>query len=103
MNKKLQIGASVKISSRYLDWSARHSDAMYNYPIGIKAEGNESVSELLAQHFMWKYSRDRNLDICGVVVGDNGYDKKLFAYLVWCGNELGEDICYIAPEYLEIV
>jgi hypothetical protein len=64
---------------------------------------DESVQDQLSDYFMKRYSFERNLDVDGVIIGNNGYSGDEFAYLVWMGNELGEAVSYVSPQNLTVL
>ena len=109
--KILKEGTAVKLTKSYLKWYSENADSLYGYPDLIKPRseeiikwiGNESVQDQLTSYFMKRYSFDRNLDVYGVIIMNNNAKDQDFAYLIWMGNELGEETCYVSPENLKVV
>lgn len=112
--KKLKPGTNVRLTKEYTEWLSEYADDGYGYPHLIKHRVHtpyltslvgdpQTVAEQLSEYFMNRYSYNRGLSIDGVIIGDNGYNDQDFAYLVWTVNELGEDLCYVEPENLEVL
>ena len=104
---KLRIGTGVKLKKRYVKWMAENADDMYAYP-RLMIPGKctmlgytVSLEDQLTEYFMNRYSYERGLDIHGIIIGDNSFSGNEFCYLVWSGNELGEETCYIDPKDIE--
>lgn len=107
--KKLKIGTHVKLKKSYTKWLSEHSNDLFGYPHMIRPERNtllgykKPIEDQLSTYFMNRYSGDRGMEIHGVVIGDNDYNNEDYAVLVWCGNDLGEDTCYIEPINLKVL
>lgn len=97
MKKTLKIGTGVQFTDEYVQWCSENAELIHGY-----------YSHMKDQDDILSYSVDylshlKGLQIFGVVIGynDEHIDDELFGYLVWYGNELGEDTTYISPEYLK--
>ena len=110
--KILKPGTLIRYKTSYTKWLSEKADTLFNYPDGlryIKIESNiaglnefeTTAKEKILNYFMCKYSHTRNIDIDGVIVGDNGGYGKDLCYVVWSGNELGDEISFVGPEEIE--
>lgn len=108
-------GTEIRYTKKYLKWLSEKADELYGYPDKIippnpqrdqfyrSLGGAPDMAEQLTQYFMDKYSYSRGLDIEGVIIGQTPISAADNTYLVWVGNELGEDITFIRSDEFEVV
>lgn len=92
---KLKPGTLVRLTDSALKWHKENSDQTWGYPDYLKTKQD------ILSHFMLKYSFDRELDVDGIVIEKS--DGSFNTYLLWVGNELGEEIAYFDPEDFEVL
>lgn len=97
MKRKFKVGDFVRITDTYNKWNKDHSDEVYSIAGKLKVETAADVSD----YALHRFSYECELDVYGIIEGDNGHASDTFAYRVYMFNELGEATTLIEPQNLE--